>query len=289
MDWGRRYLLCSPEHFSVTYSINPWMDTTVAVDRDRALEQWHALVATLAAAGAAVETLPPLPGVPDLVFTANAGIADGRRFVPARMRHPERQAETPYVAAWFAERGYDIVDLYAAGSHQEGAGDALPFRATLVAGYRARSSASACAALARRTGRDVVAVELSDPRYYHVDLTFCPLDADRAIVFPGAWDRASRARIRELVPAPLVLDEAEAATFCANSVVVGRTVVMPACPPGVGRQLEAWGFEVALVDVSEFTKAGGAVRCLTLALDVDLGTGAGGERPAALSPITVGS
>jgi N-dimethylarginine dimethylaminohydrolase len=78
--------------------------------------------------------------------------------------------------------------------------------------------------------------------------------------------------MKALIPEPLVLEPDEAMRFCANSVVVGSTVVMPACPPRVGRQLEAWGFDVAVCDVSEFLKAGGGCRCLTLALDVTLGS-----------------
>jgi N-dimethylarginine dimethylaminohydrolase len=85
----------------------------------------------------------------------------------------------------------------------------------------------------------------------------------------------------ELVPEPLVLSEEEALTFCATSIVIGRTVVMPACPDRVRLQLEAWGFDVVLVDVSEFHKGGGSVRCLTNPLDVvrgrDLPEVPGGE------------
>jgi N-dimethylarginine dimethylaminohydrolase len=70
----------------------------------------------------------------------------------------------------------------------------------------------------------------------------------------------------------LVLEPDEAVMFCANSVVVGSTVVMAQCPPRVGRQLEQWGFEVAVCPIDEFLKAGGGCRCLTLALDVTLGS-----------------
>ena len=83
---------------------------------------------------------------------------------------------------------------------------------------------------------------------------------------------ASAEALLALVPEPLVITEDEAiGTLCANSVVVGHTVVMPACPPRVRAQLEAWGFEVVLVDVSEFHLGGGSVRCLTNPLDITLG------------------
>jgi N-dimethylarginine dimethylaminohydrolase len=277
IDWGRRYLMCAPEHYDVSYSINPWMDTTVRVDRDRALAQWDALVATLEEAGAAVELLEPRAGLPDMVFTANAGLVDGRAFLPARMRHPERHGERAWAEAWFRGRDYEIRDLGDdPGIVQEGSGDALPFAGTLVAGHRSRSSAAAAEALGRLVTAPVLPVELQDPRYYHIDLTFCPLDERRAMVVPAAWTARDAARIAELVPEALVLEPHEAATFCANAVVVGSTVVLPACPPRVGRALEAWGFDVAVADVGEFVKAGGAVRCLTLALDVTLSVMVGG-------------
>jgi N-dimethylarginine dimethylaminohydrolase len=261
--------MCPPEHFGVLYEINPWMHREVVVDRERARAQWEGLRAALVEAGAAVDILAPEPHVPDIVFTANAGVVNGRQFVPARFRHAERQPEVPIDVAWFETRGYDIAWLPEGVSH-EGAGDALPFGETLVSGYRMRSDASSHAYLSRLTGAAVRSVELVDERFYHLDITFCPLDSRRAMVWPGAWDRYGQRVMEALVPEPLVLAEDEAALFCANSVVVGSTVVMPACPIRVGRQLEAWGFDVALCDVSEFQKAGGACRCLTLALDVTL-------------------
>ena len=270
LPWGRRYLMCPPAFFGVLYEINPWMHGEVTVDLERAQAQWDGLARTLRSAGAEVEVLDPVPGLPDLVFTANAGIVHGAQFIPSNFRHPERQGEVPYDVAWFAAHGWRVDPLPPDVDH-EGAGDALPFGAVLVSGYRWRSDVRAHTELSRLTGAAVRSVELTDVRFYHLDLTFCPLDDRRAIVAPMAWDDYGRRVIQELVPEPLALDLDEALAFAANSVVVGRNIVMPSCPVRVGRQLEAWGFEVAVTDVSEFQKAGGGVRCLTLALDVTLG------------------
>jgi len=270
MRWGHRYLMCPPHHFGVLYEINPWMHREIAVDHDAAVAQWERLVANLRAAGAEVEVLEPQPHVPDLVFTANAGVVSGGRFVPAHFRHAERQPETPVFSAWFAERGFEIVELPPALTH-EGAGDALPFGDVLLSGYRPRSDVAAATELSRLLDVAVGSVELVDPRLYHLDLTFCPLDDRRALVAPLGWDRYGRTVVEALVPEPLWLEDEEALQFCANSVVVGTNVVMPAVPPRVGRQLEAWGFSVVESAVGEFLKAGGGCRCLTLALDVRMG------------------
>jgi N-dimethylarginine dimethylaminohydrolase len=277
--------MCPPRHFGVLYEINPWMSREVTVDPDLALVQWQGLVATLEEAGATVEQMEPHPEVPDLVFTANAGLVNGRQFVPSHFRHPERQAETAVDAEWFAARGWRVDRLPADLDH-EGAGDALPFtpeggRTVLLSGYSFRSDASAATALSTLLRCPVRPVQLVDPRLYHLDLTFCPLDGRRAMVAPLGWDAYGRKVVEALVPEPLVLTDDEALSFCANSVVVGRTVVMAATPPRVGRQLEAWGFTVVEAAVGEFLKAGGGCRCLTLALDTVLADDA--TTPPALS------
>src|SRR5262249_25160778 len=154
----------------------------------------------------------PQDGVPDLVFTANAGIVNGSQFVPSRFRHVERQAETPFNVEWFSSRGWRVDELPAGVAH-EGAGDALPFGGGVVSGYGFRTDAASHAYLSRLTGAAVRSVELADERLYHLDLTFCPLDDRRAIVAPLGWDSYGRRVMDRLVPEPLVLDDDEALLF----------------------------------------------------------------------------
>jgi N-dimethylarginine dimethylaminohydrolase len=173
-------------------------------------------------------------------------------------------------ASWFADHGWEVEPLPTGLGH-EGAGDGLPFAGTLLCGYRTRSDAAAGAVLSRMLRAPVRSLELVDERLYHIDLTFCPVDDRRAMCAPTGWDHYGRTVVDALVREPLWLDDEEAFTFCANSVVVGSNIVMPVVPPRVGRQLEAWGFTVVESAVGEFLKAGGGCRCLTLALDVTLG------------------
>lgn len=240
-------------------------------DFELAVEQWHNLVSNLRRAGAKVEIIEPVKELPDMVFVANAGIVDGRRLILSRFRHAERQPESIYTSQWFQAHGCEVAELVGADDvYFEGCGDAFPFRGSLLAGYGFRSDLSAHAILAQLLGVTVHSIRLVDSRFYHLDISFSPLDNRHAIINPLAWDRASNAIIEQLVPEPLVLELDEALTFCANSVVVGKIIVMPACPPRVGRILERWGYDVCVSPVSEFLKAGGAVRCLTLPLDMTI-------------------
>jgi N-dimethylarginine dimethylaminohydrolase len=233
------------------------------------MEQWQNLAANLRRAGATVEIIKPVKGLPDMVFVANAGLVDGRRIILSRFRHPERQPESIYTSQWFQARGSEVAELTGDGNlFFEGCGDAFPYGGCLLAAYGFRSSRSAHAALSRLLDIPVHSIRLVDERFYHLDISFSPLDTQHAIINPAAWDRESNAIIAEIVPEPLVLELDEALTFCANCVVVNKVVIMPACPPRVGRILERWGYEVCVSPVNEFLKAGGAVRCLTLPLDM---------------------
>jgi N-dimethylarginine dimethylaminohydrolase len=277
LAWGQRYLMTEPNHFRVDYAINPFMHLDDQPDPVRAREQWLGLVAAIEAAGGTVEVIPQLPEAPDMVYAMNLGLPlvapDGApRVVLSHMRYPQRRMETPAAEQWFADHGYhrQRIGRDAVGAHFE-AGDAFAFRGELVVGHGPRTEELALKHLAGDLDVSVRGIRIVHPGMYHMDLGFCPLDDTRAMVCPEAYDEAGAAALLALVPEPLVLTEEEALTFCANSIVLGRTILMPACPDRVRTQLEGWGFEVVVVDVGEFLKGGGAVRCLTNPLDVRLG------------------
>jgi N-dimethylarginine dimethylaminohydrolase len=286
LSWGRQYLAVEPEHFRVEYAINPFMDVQDQPDPVRARAQWSALLDALRTVGAEVEILGQRADSPDMVYAMNLGLvlndAAGRRAVMSHMRFAERRREVRTAQPWFAGRDYrtSYVGRDGVGAHFE-AGDAFAFGDALVVGYGPRTEELGLKHLATDLDVRVRGLRITHPGMYHLDLAFCPLDSDRAMVCPSAFDDASAAAALALVPEPLVLSEEEALTFCANSIVVGRTVVMPACPDRVRARLEAWGFEIVLVDLGEFHKGGGSARCLTNPLDVlrgrDLPEVLGGE------------
>jgi N-dimethylarginine dimethylaminohydrolase len=259
--------MCRPEHFRVDYAINPWMDLSAPVDAALALDQWEALRDAVEAAGASVEVIAGLADNPDMVYAMNFGLVDGDAVVVTNFRHRQRRAEADAAATWFAAQGFRVHRLDGPSAFE--AGDAFLLGDALVVAHGPRTDLSAHREISATLGVRITPIRVVHPALYHLDLSLCPLDERRALIAPSAWDAAGAAVVRALVPEPLVLSEAEAFTFCANSIVVGDTVIMPACPGRVRRQLEAWGFHVVLVDVSELHRGGGSIRCMTLPLDTE--------------------
>jgi N-dimethylarginine dimethylaminohydrolase len=283
LSWGRRYVMVRPDRFRVDYAINPFMHLDDQPDPRLALAQWVDLVATIERLGGTVEVVPQRPDSPDMVYAMNLGLGvvrpDGSdtprgHVVMSHMRYAERRMETLSARPWFEQSGRttSYVGREGVGAHLE-AGDVFAWGDALVAGFGPRTEELALKHLAGDLGVRVRGLRITHPAMSHLDLAFCPLDGRRAMVAPGAFDAESAEALLALVPEPLVLTDEEAlSTFCANSIVIDHTVVMPAgAPKRVIAQLSEWGFEVVEVDVSEFHKGGGSVRCLTNPVDITLG------------------
>jgi N-dimethylarginine dimethylaminohydrolase len=258
--------MCPPDHYGIEYEINPWMKRERGSTPERARAQWQRLHDALVDLGVAVELLPPRPGLPDLVFTANAGLIFRQRFFSSRFRHEVRARETPYFDAWFAEHGFTVEHL-PEGVFFEGAGDALFCGATLFAGYRIRSDVNGHQHLGKVLGKRALPLELVNPSFYHLDTCFCPLAPGEALWYPEAFDRYGRRVIEADVPRLLAATEAEAHRFGCNAVVVGRTVVMNTGCEKLAAGLHEWGYRTVAVELDEFLKSGGSAKCLTLRLD----------------------
>jgi N-dimethylarginine dimethylaminohydrolase len=259
----RRYLLCPPRFFAVSYEINPWMDVDRPCDPELARAQWSEVRATYERLGHQVDVLPPVPGLPDLVFTANAGLVVDGRVLVSRFRYPERSGEEPVFLAWFHEHGFDAV---AARWPNEGEGDLLVTRDLVLAGHGFRTDRRAHRELEAFAGRPVLSLELVDPRWYHLDTALAVLDEEDGTIayFPGAFSPMSRLLLAEHFPDAVLATEADALAFGLNACSDGRHVVLAPGATHLADQLAARGFEPILVDTSELQKAGGSVKCTTL-------------------------
>ena len=262
-----RILMCPPDHYDVDYVINPWMEGNIhKSSRDRAVEQWQKLHQVLKDV-AVVDLVAPAKGWPDMVFTANAGLVLGTNVVLSRFFHKERQGEEPYFKSWFEENGFTVYEL-PKDLPFEGAGDALFDREGrwLWAGYGFRSELDSHPYIAKWLDTEVVSLRLIDERFYHLDTCFCPLTGGYLLYYPPAFDSYSNRVIEMRIPEEkrIIVEEPDAVCFACNAVNVGSTIVMNQISDGLKNKLTKAGFHVTETPLSEFLKAGGAAKCLTL-------------------------
>ncbi|MFF9404194.1 dimethylargininase [Streptomyces anandii] len=262
----RRYLMCPPAHFDVTYAINPWMDPAKPVDTPLALAQWEQLRALYRGLGHTVDQIEPRPGLPDMVFTANGATVVGGRVFGARFAHTEREPEAEEHLEWFAAHG--LAHLHVPVHINEGEGDFAVTRSCLLAGRGFRTNPLAHGEAQEYFGRPVIGLELVDPRFYHLDLALAVLDdsADEVAYYPAAFSPGSREVLRRLFPHALIATEDDALAFGLNAVSDGHHVVLPQAAAGLYGPLRERGFEPVGVDLSELHKGGGSVKCCSLEL-----------------------
>ncbi|MEU9022547.1 dimethylargininase [Actinomadura sp. NPDC048394] len=260
----RHYLMCRPEHFAVTYAINPWMDPAAGADAGRAVAQWEALRAAYLALGHEVSLIDPIEGLPDMVFAANGALVVGGRAYGARFTFPERAAEGPAYADWLRKNGFP--DVLLPEHTNEGEGDFLTLDDVILAGTGFRTDIAAHQEAQEFLGRPVVTLRLIDPRFYHLDTALFPLGGSNVAYFPGAFSPGSRAVLERLFPEAVLAGEADAAVLGLNAVCDGRNVVINAEATGLIGTLRDHGYEPVPVDLSELRKAGGGPKCCTLEL-----------------------
>ncbi|MEU6037176.1 dimethylargininase [Actinomadura sp. NPDC047616] len=260
----RHFLMCRPEHFAVTYSINPWMDPAAGADAARAVAQWEALRAAYLGLGHRVSLIDPVEGLPDMVFAANGALVVNGRAYGARFAHPQRAAEGPAYAAWLRANGFP--EVREPVHTNEGEGDFLTLDRLILAGTGFRTEVAAHQEAQEFLGVPVVTLRLVDPRFYHLDTALFPLGDDNVAYYPGAFSPGSRAVLERLFPDAIVADERDAAVLGLNAVCDGRNVVINAEATGLIATLRRHGYEPVPVDLSELRKAGGGPKCCTLEL-----------------------
>jgi len=268
----RRFVVCEPRHFAVQYAINPWMSTGRPVDVIRALDQWQALVGTYRAHGHTVDTVAPVPGLPDMVFAANCAVVVEGRVFGSLFHAPERRPESVPFEAWFKTEGFEV---HHPESVCEGEGDLVPASRWILAGTGFRTTRSAHREVQEFFGVPVISLTLVDPYFYHLDTALFVLDdgtggegrsggSDGNIAYyPGAFSPGSREVLERLYPDAVLATREDAMAFGLNSVSDGRHVFIAPGARGLADRLADRGYVPVPVDLSEFHKAGGGIKCCT--------------------------
>lgn len=264
--FAARFLMCPPDYYKVAYEINPWMSVRRPVHHRSAVRQWQVYYELLTGKlKAHVELIEPQPGLPDMVFTANAGLVQGRLFIKSNFRHKERRGEEPFYETWFRKKGYTVKHVPRPLAF-EGEGDAFLVNGELFTGYHFRSDVEAHEIVSSLVGMPYQALELADKYFYHLDTCFAPLNDKTALAYLPAFAPYAQKILLEVIEDLIRVPQEEARRFACNMAVVGRSLVIPEGCPITIKELEKRGFQVYALDFTEFIKAGGASKCLVLRL-----------------------
>ncbi len=273
-------LMCKPQHFQVSYVINPWMHPDQWAENSDALmheslEGWNALVDTLRSLGARIELIPPEREWPDLVFTANAAIVMDRKALVARFRHPERQGEEPHYLRAFetlkARGELDLVQMVPDGIVLEGAGDCVwdESRRMFWVGYGQRSDERAADVVRSFFGIETLSLRLVNPRYYHMDTAMVPLSGGEVMYYPGAFSPEGQGLLRERIGEDklICVPTEDAERLGVNAVNLGRNIILARASNRFRSMLEERGYTLHQLPIGSFSLSGGSAFCLTLRLD----------------------
>lgn len=262
--------MCTPAFFEVVDSKNPFMREDNPVDRARALQQWQGVADAFTRSGLAVAVLAPLAACEDMVFTANPAftgldVRGERRAVASNMRFASRRPEVAPQIDYLTSIGYAQGARLAPGVAFEGGGDAVwdSSGARVFLGAGPRTDAAAGAVLEQTFGAQIIPLTLSTERFYHLDTALAVLDAETAILYPGAFDDASYATLLQHFPKAIEVDEPEANRMACNAAKGGgNSVIIDSGARDTIAILQARGYDVAAVPTSEFMKSGGSVYCM---------------------------
>lgn len=259
-------LMCRPDYFDVTYEINPWMHTDNRPDKQLAMQQWEELYNTYRDLGVFVNLIEPKEGQPDMVFTANAGLVFGKSFIPSQFTYNERRGEEPAFIEWFRNHDYEVLQLPKELKF-EGEADRILRNGELLMASGFRSDKEVGEAVKKLLDVKVDEISLVNPDFYHLDTCLAYYDHDDTILYyPEAFDETSQEFIKSRFPQVIEAPKDEAYNYVCNSINFDDVVILNKNCPVVAGQLRDQGYRVIERDTSEFMKAGGSIKCMTLRL-----------------------
>ena len=262
----KTFLMCEPRYFEVSYVINPWMAANVGrVNKSLATQQWKHLYDTLSQK-ATIKLVQPVAGLPDMVFTANAGLVSFRQeVIVSTFRHTERQGESQHFKKFFVDAGYQVKAL-ASNTIFEGAGDALyDADGELWFGSGPRSDVAAITEITGALQVKINALKLTDPRWYHLDTAFCPLNDGCVLAYKKAFSAEGVTEIQNKLGDKVIwVSDEDANNFACNAICMDHEIILYRASEELKNTLRQSNFDVIEIDVSEFMKSGGSCKCMTL-------------------------
>jgi N-dimethylarginine dimethylaminohydrolase len=276
-----RVLLCSPEHFDIVDEKNVHMQGNIGqTDKQLVQQQWENLKTAYESLLAKnileeVSVIPGAPGCEDMVFCANQTLPyrkqDGTEVVVmSKMRHASRQREVPYFEEFFSSKGFRPLH-FAKADLFEGMGDVIPHpqKRLLYGGYGHRTGIEAYHELAHMLDTPIVALELVNPKFYHLDTCFVPLSAGSVMLCKEAFTETGLAAIRQLFEKIYFIPEAEAEDYFslnAHAFIANghKTAILQKGSTVTKHVLQEEGYDITEIETGEFMKSGGSVFCMKM-------------------------
>jgi len=235
-------------------------------DPAEAGRQWNGLYQYIQNSGSEISLIEPAEGLPDMVFTANAALVHEDKVILSRFRHSERQGEERYFFDWFSHQGYKCYTL-PDGISFEGEGDTVFYKDILLLAHGFRTDRASHPCIGSTLEREYKSLKLIDPHFYHLDTCLLFIEPiDLLIYYPGAFHPESVKEIEDLPSKILIFSEDDAKSFVCNSIWAGCNLLSYKCPDSLSANLREYGLNIITLDLSEFMKSGGSVRCMVLQL-----------------------
>jgi N-dimethylarginine dimethylaminohydrolase len=209
-----------------------------------------------------ISKIKPKEGLTELCFFGDSVFAYKDKAVFSRFSTPERYAETDYVINVLKERGI-TGERVPEHLNFEGSGETMFWNSKILVGYGQRSSQGIAEYLQDQFQTETIGLELIDPVFYHLDTALFPISNEHIAFYPKAFSSEALKKIRQLNCNLIEVSFEEARSFALNSIAVSNTIIVHSEATGFCKQLKALGYTIQTVDVSEFIKFGGGLKCLT--------------------------
>ena len=235
--------------FTNCLSCHPMRHTVNLVEAKKQHGNYRKILAEL---GLDVITVEPDDLHPDACFVEDNAVVHGKRALACRMGAESRREEVSSVEEIL--RGYLTLRRASEPATVEG-GDVVHLQGRLISGLSQRTNTEGVRQL--REWLEVRVDTIEDQNIMHLKSYVTCLDEDTVIA-------SSRFSNHPALAGLTVIKVPDAESYAADTLTIGRTVLMPRGMQRSAALVRASGFDVIPVDVTEFEKCDGAVTCLSI-------------------------
>lgn len=280
---NKHLLVSDANNFSVEQPINPYYGTE-KLDKIRAVREHNSVLELFRRANIKVTQVASPDNCQDGIYTANWALVRGQNAVLARLPNA-RKNEEDYAENVLRKLGKNVVRV-PDNFKFSGQGDSLPVGKYLLAGSGFRSDPSAQSFAADHLGYELVQLQAiptldkygnpainsvtgwPDSFFYDIDLAVAVINENLIAYCPDALTEESNQKINALPVEKIIVSMEEAEKgFACNLVSTGETVIMSSKAPGLKNAIEAKGLKVLTTDITELSKGGGYIRCISLSVE----------------------